>query len=493
MAANETNYSGLHSGELGINLRSEIEDFLKTEYTHGFREQFASTEALINFTRREQLTTAKKEKTFKLGVNDNVRSIGRSDILSDRWKIEASDFMKAGDYVDAQFETTKYLGITAVTNEVMLKSGLPGALVNVFQQNLEDMERGLLHTTKRYAYGSHTGLIGKVLNTGTVGSPVGAVARADEGSTVASSGVQTGNKPITHKHLWDIVIDNPNHLLPGMGIILKSTADAQITQPDEAGTGTDDVAYLTGKVYQKNNSRITNVKLIVYLDIADAYVIPPGVEIYASQIIMSGGGALNIGREYTGLEDIVMTQDNVLFKINRAVYPQLNCTIEDLDGAIITEEVMRDMSDFLVQNAPEAASARLIAAPHRVVAAVEKQLLQLKEYTLDTKANGFELGRPLISFDGNQIYKDPFARKGKVYFVSPEEFGELVLRDFEWLSQGEQGIFTRIPGTEMYEAIMVKYGDTYVDSFISHAGFYGANDAYGEIKVGGNGLEPRGN
>lgn len=482
MATNDTAYKGLHSGELGINLRSEIEDFLKTEYTHGFREQFASTEALINFTKREQLTTTKKEKTFKLGINDNVRSIGRSDILSDRWKIEAADFMKAGDYVDAQFETTKYLGVTAVTNEVMLKSGLPGALIDVFKQNLEDMERGLMHTTKRYAYGSKNGLIGATTAV--------AVARAAEHATdLASSGVQTGAKRIADNHLYDVIIDNPNHLLPGMGIVLKSKTGAQITKPD--GEGTEDVAYLTGKVYQKNNSRIANVKLIVFLDTAGTYTIPAGVEVYASQIIVSGGGALNIGEEYTGLEDILFTQDNSIFKINRAVYPQLNCTIEDLDGAILTEEVMRDMSDFLVQNAPEAESATIIAAPHRVVAAVEKQLLQLKEYSLDTKANGFELGRPMIAFDGNVIYKDPFARKGKVYFVNPQEFGELVLRDFEWLSQGEHGIFTRLQGTEMYEAIMVKYGNTYVESFVSHAGFYGANDAYGEIKVGGNGLDPR--
>jgi hypothetical protein len=482
---NNTTYSGLHAGELGINMRSEIEDFLRTDYTEGFREQFATTEGMINFVKKEQLTTKNKVKTFKLGISDNVRSMGgRTDMLSDRWKLNASEFVKAGDYVDAEFDVTKYLGITAVTHEVMLKSGLPGALINVIKQNLADMERGLLHTTKRYAYGSRTGLIGVLT--------AAAVKRADEGSSLASAGIQTGNRPVAHGKLYDIIIDNPNHLLPGMGVFLVSTSSKKITTPKEGG-GTDDVEYLAGKVYQKNNSRITNIKLIVSLDVPGDYTIPEGVQVYASQIIMSGGAPLQIGEEYTGLEDILMTQDNTIFKINRSVYPQLNCTIEDLNGDILTEEVMRDMGDFLVQNAPESSSASIMAAPHRVVAAVEKQLLQLKEYSLDTKAGGFELGRPLISFDGNVIYKDAFARKGKVYFVNPQEFGELVLQDFEWITSGENQIFTRLEGTEMYEAIMIKYGNTFVESFTSHAGFYGANDAYGEIKVGGNGLEPRGN
>jgi hypothetical protein len=50
------------------------------------------------------------------------------------------------------------------------------------------------------------------------------------------------------------------------------------------------------------------------------------------------------------------------------------------------------------------------------------------------------------------------------------KIGELVRRDFTWITSGEvNGVLQRRPGTEMYEGIMNKYADMYIDAWRCHA------------------------
>jgi hypothetical protein len=72
--------------------------------------------------------------------------------------------------------------------------------------------------------------------------------------------------------------------------------------------------------------------------------------------------------------------------------------------------------------------------------------------------------------DNFTLVKDKYARDNNVYMLDTAKVGELVRRDFTWITNGEkEGVLQRRPGTELYEGIMNKYADMYVDSFRGHA------------------------
>ena len=49
------------------------------------------------------------------------------------------------------------------------------------------------------------------------------------------------------------------------------------------------------------------------------------------------------------------------------------------------------------------------------------------------------------------------------------KIGELVRRDFTWITSGEvNSVLQRRPGTELYEGIMNKYADMYIDAWRCH-------------------------
>lgn len=90
---------------------------------------------------------------------------------------------------------------------------------------------------------------------------------------------------------------------------------------------------------------------------------------------------------------------------------------------------------------------------------------------MDQSTNGFNLGgRSTIKFDNYQLYKDSFARDNNVYMLDQGKIGELVRRDFQWITSGDaEGVLSRRPGTELYEGIMNKYADMYIDAWRAHA------------------------
>jgi len=450
---------------------------MKLEYTEGFRNEFAMSDALINKIGKEQITAKKKYKSFALGIVDNVRSVGGTGITSDLYKVDAADYVRGAEVIDAEFDTTKFLGVFSITDEALMKGRGDGSLIDVFKDTLDRMQIGLIHTNNRYIYGSSNGKIGLVASGATnLGTTT------DIENAGGSAGYQAGSRAIdlAAKSIWKIKISNSYALVAGMGIMLKTASGAQITTKDGAAAAVN-ITHVSGKIWQKDNSAVGTEQLIVVLDTPLVYAIPAGVEVYSKQI----NGA-TVGKEYTGLEDIVITQNNTLYKINRAFYPMFNCTQKDMNydagsGVAkqgLTESILREMSDHLSLITPAGSNINIVASTHKVISNIEKSLYQFKQYMMDTSANGFKLGRPDIQFDNFVLHKDPYARHAldstggpHVYMLDTTKIGELVRKDFDWITDGREGILERLEGTEIYEAIMTKYADTYVDAFRCHASF----------------------
>jgi len=471
MAQEINNYAGMSVDS--VTIKSAIEDFLKDEYSEGLRNEFSVMDALINQLSKDTITGKKKYKTFALGIVDNIRGLGNSNIKSDLYKIEAQDFLRGGPTVDAEFDTTKLIGVFSITDETILKGTSDGSIFDVMKDTLDRMNIGLKHTMNRFTYGAQDGKIG-------VNSSAVTVADNIEDSLDASPYQNIGYTPFTEP-VFEVKLTNSHSLVSGMGLMLKAKENKNIvlkTLVDDVSTDVN-LAALTGVIWQKNNSSIHDETVIIVVDkmfgtdgtavtgTGKITIAAAGdVEVYSKQI-----NGTNIANEYRGLEDIVVRQNNKIFGIDRNVYKSLNCPQYDLQGEnFLTEDLLRDMADHIALTSPEATSINLVAANHRIISSIERQMYQFKQYLLDSNSNGFNLGgRDKITFDNFLLQKDKYARDNNVYMLDTTKIGELLRKDFDWITSGREGILERIDGTEVYEAIMTKYGDMYVDAWRCHA------------------------
>lgn len=448
----QVQYSGIQTAQVGV--KAALEDFLKIEYTDGLRNEFSTMEALLNRLAKDTLTAKKKTRTFALGVTDNIRALGRSN---DTYRIDTLDFTGAVDTVDAEFDTTKILGIFSITDETILKGTTDGSIFDVVKDSLDRMALNLKFTLNRYTYGSASGKIGEVKE---------AAEFTDKAN--ANPGIQAGNKLIQHQ-VFTIKCNNSHNLLPGMGIMLRSQDNGAILDESE-----NPIPFAQGKIWQKASPTVGEEEMLVVFDHTPGGVsiaeIQKGVEVFSRQITTDG----SVNPEYTGLEDIVITRNNKIFGVDRSVFTSLNCTQQDLQNNLLTESELRDMIDHIAINAPDGTGINLIVSNHKIVSSIEKQMYMFKEYSLDTSANGFQLGRPDIMFDNYHLMKDKYSRDQNVYLLDTGKIGELVRKDFDWLTSGKGGMLERIDGTEIYEGIMTKYADMYIDGWRCHASFINA-------------------
>ena len=87
------------------------------------------------------------------------------------------------------------------------------------------------------------------------------------------------------------------------------------------------------------------------------------------------------------------------------------------------------------------------------------------------------MGRKDVVYDGYRFHKDKYSRNQNVYMLDTKQIGELLRKDFGWLTEGRDGILERRDGTEIYEAIMTKYADFYLEAWKAHAAFTGAKES----------------
>ena len=425
-----------------VNVKNALEDFLKIEYTDGLQNEFNTMEALINKLKKDTLTGKYRTKTFALGVTDNIRMLGNGAYgKSDRYVLGVNDYSNGAETVEAQFNTTKLMGIFSITDETILKGSTDGSIFDVLNDSLGRMNMSLKHTINRFTYGSKTGLIGVMSDpTKTAAAAAGNVMGVD---------------------LVDCIVTNSLSILPGMGIAFAAAADDSIIAQ--------------GKVWQKYNTGVGVERIIVlvqeYATSKSLSDIVATNKVFSRQLDVTAG----VVPEYTGLQDIVLTQNNTIFGVDRSVYKTLNCTVQDLNNALLTESVLRDMADHIEISCSDDSKVKLVASNHKIISTIEKQMYQFKEYSLDSNGNGFQLGRPTIKFDTYELYKDKYSRDKNVYLLDTDKIGELVRKEFGWITSGPTAqVLERRDGSEIYEGIMTKYADMFIDSWKSHAAFINA-------------------
>jgi hypothetical protein len=248
----------------------------------------------------------------------------------------------------------------------------------------------------------------------------------------------------------------------------KKRLAGYIWQKDNTQIHSEEVLMVVQKTYTSSDGKAwaADSAIAIGSDLTASEELP--IKIFSRQL--NDGG--DIASEYHGLEDIVVTQNNKIFGVDRNVYKSLNCTAMDLKGTTyVNEEILRDLSDHLALTSPEGTAVSLVCANHRIISAIEKQMYQFKNYNLDSVQNGVQLGgRGDIKFDNFVLVKDKYARDNNMYMLDQAKIGELVRRDFTWITSGEvNGVLQRRPGTEMYEGIMNKYADMYIDAWRCHA------------------------
>lgn len=466
---------GIHMGQSqyggSFSAKNVIEDFMKNEYQEGLRNEFNMMDALINRLPKEQISAKFKYKSFALGVTDNIRALGSNNY--DLYELGMSDFNVGGvETVEAKFDTTKLMATFAITDEAILKGTGDGSLLDVLKDSLDRMEIGLKHTMNRYTYGSNSGLIGKAAGGFDMFTiPASAqVANATDRPNDPRGDEHNkfyGNAPTVIKFAFA----NSQSILPGMGIMIQNSNIANAV-----------TKRYVGRVWQKAQDPADFTKEYILMIVEGGFTgtggnlaagNKPSAKDTADYFVYSRqlDNTKAVAREYTGLEDIVVSNDTTIFGVDRTLYPQLRGLKYDLQGKqYLGEELLRDVSDALATSSPDGTSITLCCATHRVISTIEKQLYQLKTYDMDTSANGFQLGgRPDIRFDNMALVKDKFARDNNLYMLDQAKIGELVRRDFTWITNGEQqGVLQRRPGTELYEGIMNKYADMYVDAFKCH-------------------------
>lgn len=477
-------YMGNSAGAGNFSTKNVIEDFMKTEYQEGLRNEFNTMDALINRLPKDTISGKLKYKSFALGISDNVRAVGSGTF--DRYQLGFDDFYGKGvDTVEAQFDTTKLMATFSITDEAILKGTGDGSLLDVLKDSLDRMEVGLKHTYNRYIYGASNGKIGQLL----VGGKLKKVSVTAENET---KDIMRDNRGAYHNKFYgsaptviEFAFTNSHSLIEGMGCLVQIGTSKRLAgyiwQKDNTQIHSEKVLMIVEKTYTGSSASgstswsADNSVTLGFTDESAAASTSAPIVIYSRQL---NDAVDKIADEYHGLEDIVVTQNNTIFGVNRAIYKSLNCTAMDLDtdddgvgNIYVNEEILRDLSDHLALTSPEGTAVSLVCANHRIISAIEKQMYQFKNYNLDSTMGGIQLGgRGDVRFDNFVLVKDKYARDNNMYLLDQQKIGELVRRDFTWITSGEvNGVLQRRPGTEMYEGIMNKYADMYIDAWRCHA------------------------
>lgn len=437
-----------------VNALNAINDYLKIEYPEGMRNEFNTMEALVNFLQKDTLTGKYKEKLFGLGIVDNMRALGDmwdkttfASKSTDKYNIDLDELSlnTGAENVTARFDVTKFLNTFSVTDEALLIGTTDGSLYDTVRDNLARMNQGLKHTQARMTYGGKDGIVGIVTH-------------------------KVGASKVNGRQIIQIKAANSNSLVPGMQVAVHSSAtkyfQGKIWQKvaDLDGEATlyiiaDDIG--TGLV---TSEEYDATKFVPVASSGDVY------HVYSRQRDISTG----IVREYQGLNDILIAPPNTLFGVNLTEYPSLKSTVKDLEDSLVTEQLLDKMSDHVLQHNSDDTNIDMVVSSYEIISAIKQQFYGFKQYDMDSTSKDFNMGRKDVVYDNYRFHKDKYSRDKNVYMLDTQQMGELLRKDFGWLTEGRESILERRDGTEIYEAIMTKYADFYINAWRAHAAFTNA-------------------
>lgn len=437
-----------------VNALNAINDYLKIEYPEGMRNEFNTMEALVNFLGKDQLTGKYKEKMFALGIVDNMRALGdmwdKSTFESnqtDKYSLSLEDLEKhtGAENVTARFDVTKFMNTFSVTDEALLIGTTDGSLYDTVTDNLNRMNTGLKHTQNRMTYGGKDGIIG-------------AVTSKEDSMTHAGL-------PIVK-----IVAKNSNSLMGGMQVLVRSSSDK----------------WFQGKIWQKVPRLKQEAILFIIVDEHSSGLEASGefspsafdpatddYNVYSRQFRASAG----VKREYQGLNDILIAPPSTLFNVDMSLYPSLKSEVKDLEDGLVTEQLLDEMHDHVMQNNPEDTTIDMVVSSYPIISTIKQQFYGYKQYDMDSGSSDFKMGRKDLVYDTYRFHKDKYSRDANVYLLDTSAIHELLRKDFGWLTEGRESILERRDGTEIYEAIMTKYADFAIDKFRAHAAFKNAKQS----------------
>lgn len=521
------------SGHRGVSFTAELEDYFRVQYPQYWNEQFYMTDGIYAYTKKVPIKANYHPIGYKITrASNNSYSLGTTfgreggdNTINEDYSIGITGNERAGERITGKVVTRRFLSVFHFTDDFLYKAETGDLEFDLLADILADRELIQQHALKRRIYLGKDGLITSVAKAvvgrtasaaGTVTGITGTAAnilynlndttthagiiggsglpRNVVGAVTGDTGTPSGTVPMI-----SVAVENDAYFAEGEKYLFKSAGTSGILAGE---SGTTAFGGFNITLWQKDYTNPDQPLLVFIVHTDEAYaenghrtamvvgtsgILVKSVSsklpgIYSVQLEQGANKSIGtaIQPEYEGLRDLLFTQNNVVTGINRNVYKQFNCTITDLKDTnnnprILTAEALQKHMNILARRNPELVNSKVISASPEALTAVETSMLQLHQYVHDPVQNGqVNIGFKAVKFYDHDLLKDDFAEHGKAYIIAKEELGEVIFRDWEWITggaEGRLGFLDRIPQTGIYEGFMVREANTFFEKFNVHSGF----------------------
>lgn len=518
------------SGHKGVSFTAELEDYFRVQYPEYWNEQFHLTDGVYAYTKKVPIKsnyhpigykiTRASNSSYSLGTT--FGRDGADNTINEDYSIGITGNERAGERITGKVVTRRFLSVFHFNDDFLYKAETGDLEFDLLADILADRELIQQHALKRRIYLGKDGLITSVSKAvvGRTGSVAGTVTgmtgtaadilytvddtithagiiggsglpRNVVGGVTGDTGTPSGTFPMI-----SVTVENDAYFAEGEKYLFRSAGTSGILA---GASGTTAFGGFNVTLWQKDYTDAAEPLLVFLVHTDEAYdetgkkaamVIGasgilvkkvsdkfPGI--YSVQLEQGSDKSIGtaIQPEYEGLRDLLFTQNNIVTNINRNVYKQFNCTVSALGGKILTAEVLQKHMNVLSRRNPELVNTKVISASPEALTAVETSMLQLHQYVHNPVQNGqVNIGFKAVKFYDHDLLKDDFAEHGKAYIIAQGELGEVVFRDWEWITggaEGRLGFLDRIPQTGIYEGFMVREANTFFEKFNVHSGFSG--------------------
>lgn len=530
------------SGHKGVSFTAELEDYFRVQYPQYWNEQFYMTDGIYAYTKKVPIKANYHPIGYKITrASNNSYSLGTTfgregadNTINEDYSVGIAGNERAGERISGKVVVRRFLSVFHFTEDFLYKAENGDLEFDILADILADRELIQKHSLKRRIYLGKDGLItsvakavvgrtaataGTVTAIGTSGIDIlyalddtathagiiggAGLPRTPVGAVTGATGTPGDTVPMI-----SITVENDAYFAEGEKYLFRSAGASGILA---GASGTTAFGGFNVTLWQKDYTNPAQPLLVFIVHTDEAYaenghrtamvvgasgIVVKTVSsklpgIYSVQLEQGSNKSIGtvIQPEYEGLRDLLFTQNNIVTGINRNVYKQFNCTISDLNNAILTAEALQRHMNILARRNPELVNTKVISASPEALTAVETSMLQLHQYVHNPVQNGqVNIGFQAVKFYDHDLLKDDFAEHGKAYIIAKEELGEVVFREWEWITggaEGRMGFLDRIPQTGLYEGFMVREANTFFEKFNVHSGFKNVSETVASGRFSG--------